>query len=208
MVKKHGFSKKIMRFSDAHRGWPIVTCVLIIICVAVFTAEVLFPDAGWREYAFIPANALSRPWTFATSIFLHASLDHLMFNMIALAFFGYYVETVVGRRSLLATFLLTGVLSGFGSILTTPSSAASWGASGAILGVLGFFAAVHPDYPVRYFFFPGYRPAIVAAITWGVLDFVFLLASTGPIGYGAHLAGLIAGGLLGACGRISKKRRE
>lgn len=80
--------KKITKWSDAHKGWPIVTCVLIAICVMVFTAEVLFPDAGWREYALIPANALSRPWTLATSIFLHASLGHLVFNMIGLAFSG------------------------------------------------------------------------------------------------------------------------
>ena len=190
------------------KKWPIITCVLIVTCIAVFVAEILFPEVDWREFAFVPANVWSRPWTFVTAHFLHVNLEHLVFNMIGLAFFGYYVETVVGRRGLLVAFVLGGVSGDFGSILTTSPLAASWGASDAILGLLGFLAAVDPSYPVRYFFFPGYRPAIVAAVTWGVIDFAFLLTTTGPVGYGAHIAGLVGGGLLGVFWRYFVCRKN
>lgn len=201
--------KKIMKFSNTYKNWPIVTCVLIAICVVVFIIQTQVPDSVWIKYAFVPANALSKPWTFITFIFLHGSLDHLILNMTGFAFFGYYVETAIGRKGILTVFLLAGVLSSLGATLTATSTTASLGASGAITGVLGFLAVIKPDYPVRYFLFPlVYRPAIVAAVSWGIIDLFFQFTSPGTIAYGGHLAGLMAGGLFGALWRFSTKSKK
>ncbi|MGC9200850.1 MAG: rhomboid family intramembrane serine protease, partial [Candidatus Aenigmatarchaeota archaeon] len=40
-----------------------------------------------ENFSFIPKLAFSRPWTFLTSIFLHANFSHLFYNMLALFFF-------------------------------------------------------------------------------------------------------------------------
>lgn len=206
MGKRYKRFKKIMKFSDAHRGWPIVTCVLIGICVSVFIIQVLVPKGVWVDHALMPANALSRPWTFVTYIFLHSSLTHLIFNLTFFVFFGYCVETAIGRKGLLIAFLSTGILGGFVGILITSSTTALVGASGAIMGVAGFLAAIYPAYPVRFFFFPGYRPAIFAVIFYGLFDLIYLFASDSQVASAAHLAGLIAGILLGLYWRIRKSQ--
>jgi membrane associated rhomboid family serine protease len=53
---------------------------------------------GWGYIAFFPAYAFQFPWMFVTSIFLHASIEHILFNMIALFVFGTYLERMVGLR--------------------------------------------------------------------------------------------------------------
>lgn len=206
MAKRRRLFRKIMKFFDAHKEWPIVTSVLIGICFAIFAFQQLVSIRIWGEYMLIPQSAFSRPWTFVTSIFLHANLDHLMFNMLGLAFFGYYVETAVGRKSLVMVFFLAGFTGGL-SLLPLVGIGAL-GASGAIMGVLGFLAATNPDYPVRTFFVPWYRPALYLAVLYGTFDFLYLFASTEPIAYSAHLAGLVTGGLLGIYWKRRAKKQQ
>lgn len=206
MAKRYKHFKKIMKFSGSHKGWPIVTCVLIVVCVMVFIIQALVPAGVWAEYALVPANALSRPWTFVSYIFLHSSFDHLMFNLIFFAFWGYYAEIAVGKKGLLAAFLLAGILGGIGGMLIAYPLSMLVGASAAILGVSGFLAAIHPDYPVRLFL-PFYRPAISAVVFYWVFDFVYLLTSTHPTAYGAHLVGLAAGILLGIFWKRSSAKK-
>jgi membrane associated rhomboid family serine protease len=127
-----------------------------------------------------------------------------MFNLFGIAFFGYYVETAVGRRGLLMSFFLAGILSKSGTILTIPAHAASMGASAAIMGVLGFLAVIDPLHPVRFFTIL-HHPAISFVIIFGVLNLIGLFYPAGPIGYAAHLSGLIVGILLGIHWRNIKK---
>ena len=101
MAKKNRLFK---RFSSFCKKWPIVTCILIVICVTVFIIQELVPKETWREYAFVPMDALSKPWTFVTSNFLHADINHLMFNLVCLAVFGYCVETSIGKKSFSGVF--------------------------------------------------------------------------------------------------------
>jgi hypothetical protein len=204
MAKKH---KLFKRFSNACKKWPIVTGILIGICVAVFTIQTLVPREVWREYAFVPTNALSKPWTFVTSIFLHGDFNHLMFNLFGLAVFGYSVETTAGKRGFLTAFLLAGILSSFGTILTLPAHVASVGASGAIMGVLGFLAVIDPFHPVRFFTL-FHHPAILWVILYGVINLVGLFSPPEGIGYAAHIGGLMAGISLGIHWRISKKSKS
>jgi len=107
-------------------------------------------------------------------------------------------------KNLLAAFLLAGILSKFGSILTIPAQAASRGASSAIMGVLGSLAVIDPFHPVRFLTF-FHNPAIFWVIGYAILNFIGLFSPVGLINYGAHLMGLAAGILLGIYWRISKK---
>lgn len=204
MAKKNRLLKKIMRFSNDCKKWPIVTCILIGICVTVFIIQDFVPKETWREYAFVPMDALSKPWTFVTSNFLHADINHLMFNLVGLAVFGYCVETSIGKKGLLAAFLLAGILCNFGSILTIPAQATSIGASGAIMGILGSLAVIDPFHPIRLLTI-FHHPAIFWVIGYAILNFIGLFNPVGLIGYGAHLVGLATGILLGIYWRISKK---
>jgi membrane associated rhomboid family serine protease len=60
---------------------------LLIANVLVFFLQQTVPGLE-VQLAFIPSLILARPWTIVTYMFVHAGLTHILFNMIALYFFG------------------------------------------------------------------------------------------------------------------------
>ncbi len=169
------------------------TYVLIGVCVFVYILQnVAVNWGGWAYFAFFPAFAAQYPWMFVTSIFLHASIDHILFNMIALFFFGTYLERMVGPRLFLLVFFIAGIVGNFGYMLTAPSSTTpAIGASGAIYGIIGMLAVLTPMTMVYvYFIVP--MPMVVFAALYAVLDFIGLFTPS-DIANGAHIAGLTVG---------------
>jgi membrane associated rhomboid family serine protease len=165
-----------------------VTLWLIAVCVVVFIIQQFtnITDA----LSFTPATALSQPWTFVTAIFLHASITHILFNMLALFFFGIYLERRISKRSFILIFFLAGIIGNIWYMLTsTDPMISALGASGAIYGIMGTLAVLEPKSTVFVYGIP--MPMFAAAIVWFGLNFFGLL---GPdIGYGAHIGGLVFG---------------
>jgi hypothetical protein len=178
------------KFGFMNHRRPFWTFVLIGICFAVFILEYLFPqieEYGW----FVPAYAFLRPWTFITSIFLHADIYHIFFNMLALFIFGTFLEARVSERNYLLIFFLSGIVGNLGYMLTDFGSIIpGLGASGAIYGVMGALAALAPFATVFVSFVP--MPMIFAAFLWTLVEFLGLF-QPGTIAHGAHLAGLFIG---------------
>ena len=106
--------------------------------------------AGWITTAliFVPRLIIVRPWTIVTYMFLHASVMHLVFNMLGLFFFGPRVEERLGSRNFINLYLISGITGGLLSLITSPS-AAVLGASGAVFGVMLAFAYFWPDMPIH-----------------------------------------------------------
>jgi membrane associated rhomboid family serine protease len=142
--------------------------------------------------AFAPAIAAGQWWRLLTSIFLHAGLIHLAFNAFALWIFGNALEREIGRSSMLAVFLVTGVFAGATSYLFSTGAAVGVGASGAIFGLLGAF--------VTYNFLRRHNVLASAqlrsAVTLLLLNLVIGL-SIPAIDWRAHLGGLVAGVVAG-----------
>lgn len=115
---------------------------LLIANVLVFFLQQTMPGLE-MQLAFIPALMLTRPWTIVTYMFLHAGLTHLLFNMIALYFFGPRVEQRIGSERFFALYMISGITGGLLSFVFAPA-AAIVGASGAIFGVLLAFARFWP----------------------------------------------------------------
>lgn len=76
------------------------------------------------------------PWRVLTAIFLHAGLLHLGFNLIAIATIGPRIEEIYGRLTMLAVFVITGVLAAAGSDLMGLVGVGV-GASGGVMGLVG-----------------------------------------------------------------------
>ncbi len=143
------------------------------------------------DLMFTPADAYSKPWTFITSGFLHFDFRHLLFNMIALFFFGLYLESRVGRGHFLAAFFVAAVIGNVGYMVTAPNPfIPGLGASGAVYGVMGALAAIAPLAIVYVSFVP--MPMVVAAAFWALSEFLGLFVP-GNIARGAHLGGLFFG---------------
>ncbi|MFQ6060525.1 MAG: rhomboid family intramembrane serine protease, partial [Thermoplasmata archaeon] len=136
-------------FSLARR-FPF-SLVMAAIITAVFAIEVLesplIVSPVVLDLAFQPVH-LENPanlYTLFTSMFLHASFLHLIFNMIALIFIGPLLEEKIGAMRFATIYVLTGITGtlAFG-IIHLNDIAIVLGASGAISGILGAFAALYP----------------------------------------------------------------
>ncbi len=167
------------------------TLSFLLICTAVFILQVL--DAfDWTLFAFIPAYALERPWTFVTSMFMHADLSHLFFNMFALFVFGLPLERILGSQRFFVLYFTAGILGSVGYMITSSDPfIPAIGASGAIYGLMGTLAIMMPELTV---FVGGFvpMPMVFAVFFWTISEFLGLFVPSN-IARGAHLAGLFLG---------------
>lgn len=172
---------------------PRWTFTFIALCTAIFLFEFFVPI--WPWFAFTPVKAFEQPWTFITSIFLHADIMHLFFNMFALFIFGLYLEARTTTKQFLFIFFLAGIFGNIAYWLTAPlGTIPAVGASGAIYGIMGMLATLYPGLIVYVGYVP--MPMIFAAVLWFVMEFTGMFVPSN-IAHQAHLAGLVIGAAYG-----------
>jgi membrane associated rhomboid family serine protease len=76
-------------------------------------------------------------WRLVTAMFLHASLIHLLFNMLALWWIGSAVEVALGSVRYVLIYFASGLAGSAGALLLSDQFAVTVGASGAVFGMLG-----------------------------------------------------------------------
>jgi membrane associated rhomboid family serine protease len=128
-----------------------------------------------------------------TSMFLHGSIGHVLFNMWFLWIFGNNVEEAYGRFRYLLMYVIGGIAATLAFVALNPSSTVPLvGASGAIAAVLGAYAVLFPGHRVLsllgWFVVP-----IPAAIFLGLWFFAqFGLGGTN-VAWEAHAGGFVFG---------------
>ena len=157
---------------------------------------------GFTEMFVLNQLAYSQYWRFVTSIFLHGSMVHLMYNMFALLFFGFALEKTIGSRRFLLVYFGSGIIANIISINFYPSSL---GASGAIMGIIGALTILRPMMMVWAFGL--ILPMFIAAILWIIGDIlgIFMPSNVGNI---AHLSGVGIGLIVGILLRRNLKRKK
>ena len=174
---------------------------LLAIIVVVFVLQVLVGSIT-DIFKLTSSDVFSRPWILLTSVFLHGSLTHLLYNMFALALFGTLLEGFVGKKKFLAIFFVTGILASFVASFFYSSAL---GASGAIMGVIGALAILRPGMMIFAFGVP--MPMVLAAVLWAALDLAGVGQPTG-VAHIAHLSGMFFGILFGFAFREQKVKTE
>ena len=92
---------------------------LIIANIAVYFLERTGTGIA-NLLAFVPSDALVRPWTLVTYMFVHASTSHILFNMLSLYFFGPRVEERLGSRRFITLYGLSGISGAILSMIFAP----------------------------------------------------------------------------------------
>ncbi len=179
---------------------------LIIATVAAYAAQVLadrLTGGLWTDWLSLSRDGLRHAalWQPVTYLFLHGNLWHLLLNMLGLFFFGPEVERRLGTRRFMALYGVCGVLAGLGWLAFSGGPLVRClGASGAVFGVLGTFAALFPTRPVTLlvlFVIPVTMRARTLAIGLGLFNLLAMMHQPGAIAYAAHVAGGAAGYLYG-----------
>ncbi len=124
------------------------TLELLVAFALVFLAQQLAGVVGLGAAAFALALPLSAaPWTVVTSVYAHASVDHLLANAVGLAIVGFALERYTSRARFHAFVLGTGAAAGVAEVAVAAllgGSVAVLGASGAVLALYGYVLAGNP----------------------------------------------------------------
>jgi rhomboid protease GluP len=123
-----------------------------------------------------------------TSMFIHANITHIAFNLFALIYLGGYAERAIGVLRYVLVYLISGIVAALfhgiiASYILHNGDVVLIGASGAISGVLGIAAAAGNS---RAYYW------LVIQIVFAVIGSVAAL----PIAFTAHVGGFIAGVLM------------
>ena len=185
--------KKNKVYEDIFKPKPIiVTKILMAICIIYFAfilintkgeltaSNLLKYGANYKGY--VQAGEWYRLFT---SIFIHASFIHILFNMYALKIFGFQLESYLGKVKFLVVFIVSGLVGSLASAVM--SNAVSVGASGAIFGLLGSYI----------YFAYNYRLILGNSLKTDIIPVVLINLLIGVLVPGidifAHLGGLVAG---------------
>ena len=184
---------------------PPVVKNLIIINALVYMATALIQPAhnAIMEYCALWLGApLFHSYQFVTYMFLHASLEHLFFNMFALWMFGRTLEYALGSKRFLIYYMVCGVGAALVQMgvagLTGEFGIQLLGASGAVMGLLLAFGVLWPNSIIMLLI-----PPIPLKAKWFVIIYAaieLLLGWTGRdpgVAHFAHIGGMLWGlGLL------------
>src|SRR5215212_9862879 len=123
-----------------------------------------------------------------TSMFIHANITHIAFNLFALAYLGGYAERAIGIPRYILVYIISGIIAALfhgiiASYILHNGDVVLIGASGAISGVLGIAAAAGNS----------------RAYYWLIIQIVFAVigsVSALPIAFSAHVGAFISGVLM------------
>lgn len=188
---------------------------LLIINLIVFFGSMITQETGVFDSNMLvfhyPQSAYFQPYQIVTHMFMHGSIPHLFFNMLALVMLGPYVEHFLGSKRFLALYLI----SGFGALglhvliwyfelqgvnpaefamLMQEREYGVVGASGAVYGVLAAFAFLFPNTRLMLLIPPIPMKAkyLVAALI--AFDLISGISGSGTgIAHFAHVGGALFG---------------
>jgi membrane associated rhomboid family serine protease len=202
---------RVTRGSAAFAPHFPATLALIAINVIVYVIEIAKGPGGLSNPSghvlenfglYGPFVSEGDWYRLLTSGFLHASLGHIFFNMLALFFLGRLLETGIGSTRFVFVYFASLLAGSFGALLLSPESL-TLGASGAVFGLFGAALVIARG-----------RGLDALARTIGIILVLNLAFTLGVphISIGAHLGGL-AGGVLcslviveGERGRLGAQR--
>jgi membrane associated rhomboid family serine protease len=181
------------------------TIVLIALNVIVYLATVsqggginlpggkLFND--WALQGLAVSNG--DWWRLATAMFLHGSILHIAFNMLALYWIGTIVEQALGTPRFLLVYFVSGLAGSAGALWLSPPLEVTVGASGAIFGLIGSLLILE---------YLATGSLMGQALMLILVNLAFTFAVPG-ISIGGHLGGL-AGGIVATYALLRFRIRE
>jgi membrane associated rhomboid family serine protease len=172
-----------------------VALMIIGVNILVFLLAYLYPGIT-ALLSMCPAYVVkyNMYWQFFTYQFAHASISHLLSNMIGLLFFGVAIERRLGSKEFALLYLLSGTLCGVFSFFVYVATG-TWGvfllgASGAVFAVLLSYAVLFPDSVILLWgIIP--IPAPILVLGYAAIEVFYTITGTSQgVAHGTHLIGL------------------
>lgn len=167
------------------------TAALIAANIFVFLLTSLFPRLVY--YLGMSRSWLAGRWYWqpVTYLFVHSGWTHILFNMIALFFFGIPVERSVGSKEFLLFYFFCGIFDGILSAALyhfLGISVLLIGASGAVYALLFAYAVIFPRNVIYIWgILPVASPLLV--FVYALIEIASQITGRGGIAHLTHLLG-------------------
>ena len=196
-----------MRQPEYHRPQLSFTVALLAVNAAVFLVELVVPHSLRTAeiengYFALSLDGLKQGfvWQLLTFQFMHAGLWHLLFNSLAIYFFGRPVETILGHGRFLTLYLSAGTFGGlmqmlFALLLPQYFDAPVVGASAGASGLVAAFAMLYwtERFTLLIYFIPvSMRGKTLLWVIFG-LALIGLMTPNSNVANAAHLGGILTG---------------
>ena len=140
------FVKSIYKILSITTFLLIINVIIFIVQIIVYYAYYKIKDKSWdcllMSFGAFQGGKIRNHYhyhRFFTSMFLHNSTLHLVSNCISLFFLGYHIENEINNKfKFILLYLISGLSGNFLSLLFDQKNI-SVGASGAIIGLCGYF---------------------------------------------------------------------
>lgn len=190
------------RFVDVRTTWARkqgassapITITLIIVCVLLFMSDdprvqrALMMATGYGR--LLRDLGAGQVWRLVTPVLMHGSFLHIGFNMLWLYTLGGQIERRRGSWPFVMLFLAIAILSNLTQYVWR--GPAFLGMSGVVYGLFGY-VWMQSRYGRSQDLWID-RNSAVLLVGWLV---VCMTGALGPVANGAHVGGLVAGGVLG-----------
>lgn len=192
LVVGNSILNRKFRYSYSNASWWLVGAnVLVFILTEI--AGIRIRGIPLKALLSLVPSLVSRGWVWqlATYMFVHASYNHLLFNMLGLLMFGIPLERRLGSKEFALFYLVSGTLSGLASFAIYKIAGTNvmlMGASGAIYALMFLFAVMNPRARFLLFWFiPVPAPVAVAVFAaMCVFNELFTFSNVANL---THLAG-------------------
>ena len=182
---------------------PPITFALILLNVLVYALSLATGPDIVRTFALWPPGSGSafHVWQLITYSFLHGSLLHLTFNMIAIWMFGAALEKRWNDLRYLLTYLLSVVIAAMTQIAVSGyfnhAAGPVIGASGGVFGLLLAYAMYFPNRVISFIFLPFIQVRTrTFVLGYGAVELILGITNTAAgVAHFAHLGGLFGGWL-------------
>lgn len=168
----------------------------LVIITVVFIIQLVLVAIGIGTAAVALALPFTeRPWTLITSVYAHASLNHLLMNAMALGIFGLIVERRTSRARFHGFILGSGSIAGAAEVLVAGflgHAVLVLGISGAVFALMGYVVAANPmSAAILGRFKPSRRVQIVLVIV--LAGAITILTAADGVALIAHFIGFVIG---------------
>lgn len=175
---------------------------LHLVTIVIIAANVIISYKGFGDYSFFdkykfqvgPIKRGEQIRLFSSG-FLHADMQHLLFNMITLYFFAGVVIQLLSPFYFIIIYLGSLLLGSLLSLYFHKNEYhySAVGASGAVTGILYSAILLQPGMNLYMFFIPIPIPAYIFGIGYLLYSIYGMKNKIGNIGHDAHFGGAIGG---------------
>lgn len=212
---RHDATRGLIHAQGPLLGWIAVICGIFVFQqikgVEWYLPYMAVPGQVAESWERLKAGDVSvenlkRFGTLLSCAFLHASPEHIVYNLLFLWIFAALAAELLGHRWMLGIFVFTAITGSIFHVMLNPADLTPMlGASGAVMGFEGAYLgmAMRWQLPEPHVW-PMSRPVppgqlALVGVAGVVIDYTSLMShSPGNVAYGAHLGGFVGGLVLAA----------